>query len=76
MESSKIVRDLGLGKGEDCSFPIKRERQIGGTSRGKRFGNSDLRSGDRNDQDDNMASVSELQQVEERSVGKELMQQA
>ena len=66
MEYGKIVRDLGLGEGDDCSTPIKRERRIESTSGGGRFGNSDLRSGDRNDQDDNLASVSEQQQVEEQ----------
>ena len=76
VESGKIVRDLGLGNGEDCSFPIKRERQTDGTSGGGRFGNSGVRSGDRNYQDNNMASVFKQQQAQERSVGKELMQLA
>ena len=40
--------------------------RIDGTSRGEIFGNSDLQSGDRNDQDDNLASVSEQEQVEEQ----------
>ena len=66
MESGKIVRDLGLGEGEDCSIPIRRKIRIDGTSRGERFGNSDLQSGNRNDQDYNLASVSEQQQVEEQ----------
>ena len=66
MESGTIVRDLGLGKGEDCSSPIKRERRIDGSSRGESFGNSDLQSGHRNDQDDNLASASRLQKVEEQ----------
>ena len=65
VESREIVRDLGLGEGEDCCSPIRRKMRIDGTSRGEIFGNSDLQSGDRNDQDDNMASVSEQQQVEE-----------
>ena len=66
MESGKIVQDLGLGEGEECSFPNRRKMRIDGTSRGERFGNSDLQSGDRNDQDDNLDSVSEQEQVEEQ----------
>ena len=65
VESGKKFRNLGLEEGVDCSYPKKRKRQIDGTSGGQRFKNSDLRPENRNDQDDNMASLSEQQQVED-----------
>ena len=65
VDFGKKFRYLGLEEGVDCSYPSKRKRQIDSTSGGGRFEKSDLRPENRNNQDDNMACLSEQQQVEE-----------